>query len=134
MLSLSKSPDSRQYRCYKKKKERIKESEENSVLLLHAQVSQRTISISMSALVSKTLMHFCVRHRKCIVKIIITSRVPESNILINSSQLLSSDVFDTVFHSSKSIVGQLHYFCNVHRMGFVARSNSPDFPKMHKFK
>lgn len=37
----------------------------------------------MSALVSNTLMHFCVRHRKCIVEIIITSRVPVNNILIN---------------------------------------------------
>lgn len=83
MLSLSKSTDIRQYRCYKKKKERIKEKEENSVLLLHAYVSQRTISISLPALVSDMLMHFCVRHRKCVVKSIITSRVPVNNTLIN---------------------------------------------------
>lgn len=41
---------------------------------------------------------------------------------------------DTVFHSSKSIVGQLHYFCNVHRTVFVARSNSPYFLNMQKCK
>lgn len=63
MLSLSKSTDIRLYRCYKKK--------------------NRTIN--MSALVSNTLMHFCERHRKYIVKIIITSRVSVNNILINSS-------------------------------------------------
>lgn len=57
-------------------------------------------------MVSNTSMLFL-----CAIKVIImTSRVLVNNKLVKLSQLLSSDVFVTVFHSSKTIVGQLHYF------------------------
>lgn len=57
-------------------------------------------------MVSNTSMLFLY----AIKVIIMTSRVLVNNKLVKLSQLLSSDVFVTVFHSSKTIVGQLHYF------------------------